>query len=59
MSCIISGEMGNGVRINVTLLSPKDKKIYDEGVKKHRMNIYVSDLISVHRTLDPNMVDPR
>ncbi|XP_063448156.1 polypeptide N-acetylgalactosaminyltransferase 5-like [Mytilus trossulus] len=53
------GEMGHGVRINLTLLSPKDKKIYEEGVKKQRMNIYVSDLVSVHRTLDPNMVDPR
>ncbi|CAC5360554.1 GALNT [Mytilus coruscus] len=53
------GELGTGVYINRTLLSPDDKLKYDEYYKKHHLNIYASDLISVHRTLNQDIIDPR
>lgn len=55
---MFSGELGTGVDINRTLLSPEDKLKYDEYYKKHHLNIYASDLISVHRTLNPDIIDP-
>ena len=55
---ILLGELGKGVTLNVTLLSAEDKIRYKEGMKKHHMNEYVSDLISFHRTLDPDLIDP-
>ena len=52
------GELGKPVKINVEQLSPEDKRKYEEGMEKNQMNEFVSDLISVHRSLDPDMIDP-
>jgi len=46
------------VTIDETHLSPGDRRRYEEGMNKHRMNEFVSDLISLHRSLDPDMIDP-
>ena len=52
------GELGKPVKINVEQLSPEDKRKYEEGMEKNQMNEFVSDLISVHRSLIPDMIDP-
>ena len=43
------GEMGKPVKIEKP--EPKVKKLIDEGWQKNAFNQYVSDLISVHRSL--------
>lgn len=48
------GEMGRPV-VLPTNLSKEIKDVVDEGWKKNAFNQYVSDMISVHRTLP----DPR
>lgn len=52
------GESGAGIQINVSSLSAADQKIYRDGLEKHNFNLYVSDLISVRRTLDPRVIHP-
>jgi hypothetical protein len=48
------GEMGKAVVLPKDL-TPEQKKLVDEGWQKNAFNQYVSDMISVHRTLP----DPR
>ena len=47
------GAMGRAVKIDKP--EPSVKKLIDEGWQKNAFNQYVSDMISVHRTLP----DPR
>ena len=47
------GEMGKPVKVNNP--DPAVKKLIDEGWQKNAFNQYVSDMISVHRSLP----DPR
>ena len=57
------GEMGKAVVLPKDL-TPEQKKLVDDGWQKNAFNQYVSDMISVHRTLpDPRddrlvLVDP-
>lgn len=54
------GEMGNPVRIDKDKLSMEERKKYDDGWKNNAFNEYVSDMISLRRTLadirDPEYV---
>jgi hypothetical protein len=45
------GELGKPVVIDKELLSPQDRKKYDDGWKNNGFNQYVSDMISLHRSL--------
>lgn len=45
------GEMGNAVNIEKEKLSKEDQKKYDEGWNNNAFNQYVSDMISLRRTL--------
>lgn len=45
------GEMGNAVRIRKDKLTEEEKRKYDEGWRDNAFNEYVSDMISVRRTL--------
>jgi hypothetical protein len=51
------GEMGNAVRIEKDKLSKEEQKKYDDGWKNNAFNQYVSDMISLRRTL-PDIRDP-
>ena len=48
------GEMGRAVNLPKEM-TPEQKKLVDDGWQKNAFNQYVSDMISVHRTLP----DPR
>ncbi|PVD29720.1 hypothetical protein C0Q70_08976 [Pomacea canaliculata] len=45
------GEGGEAVQVNVSQLSSEEKARYDEGWRHNSFNQYVSDMISVHRSL--------
>ena len=45
------GEMGNAVIIDKDKLSKEERKIYDDGWKNNAFNQYVSDMISLRRSL--------
>lgn len=45
------GEMGNPVKIDKEKLSKDERKKYDDGWKNNAFNQYVSDMISLRRTL--------
>lgn len=45
------GELGKPVIIDKEKLSPEERKKYDEGWKNNAFNQYVSDMISLHRSL--------
>ena len=47
----MAGENGEGIRIDVSNLSPEDKARYDIGKSNHHFNEYGSDKISVQRSL--------
>lgn len=51
------GELGKPVEIDRSKLSPEEQKKFDEGWKNNAFNQYVSDMISVHRSL-ADMRDP-
>lgn len=51
------GEMGKGFEVNKDKLTPEERRKYDEGFQKNAFNCYVSDLISLHRSL-PDVRDP-
>lgn len=42
------GELGRAVRLE---LSPAEKKRQEESIRRHQINIYLSDRISLHRRL--------
>ena len=46
-----SGEQGKAVMINSEELTDQEKEEYDKGFKEHAFNIFVSDKISLDRTL--------
>ena len=46
-----SGEMGNAVHIDREKLSMEERKKYDDGWTNNAFNQYVSDMISLRRTL--------
>lgn len=48
---IFSGEQGSGVNIDKDKLSPEERKKYDDGWQNNAFNQYVSDQISLHRSL--------
>jgi polypeptide N-acetylgalactosaminyltransferase len=45
------GEMGNPVRIDKDKLSKEERKKYDDGWTNNAFNQYVSDMISLRRSL--------
>ncbi|WAQ94377.1 GALT5-like protein [Mya arenaria] len=45
------GENGEGVNIDKEKLSPEERKKYDDGWQNNAFNQYVSDQISLHRSL--------
>ena len=51
------GEMGKEFDVNKDKLTPEERRKYDEGFQKNAFNGYVSDLISLHRSL-PDVRDP-
>ena len=52
------GELGRAVLIDKDKLSPEERRKYDEGWENNQFNQYVSDMISLHRTL-PDIRDER
>lgn len=42
------GEMGRAVKLN---LNGEEKRKEEESIKKHQINTYVSDKVSLHRRL--------
>ena len=45
------GELGKPVKIEKEHLLPEDRREYEKGWKQHSYNQYVSDKISLHRSL--------
>lgn len=58
MYMIILGEMGTGVNLKYDHLTADEKRKVEELYKLHGFNAYVSNLISVNRTL-PDMRSER
>ena len=56
MPQIFTGEMGAAVKIDREQLTEEQKRVYDKGWQNNAFNEYVSDKISLHRTLpDPRL----
>ena len=51
------GEMGKAFDVDKDKLTPEERRKYDDGFQKNAFNGYVSDLISIHRSL-PDVRDP-
>lgn len=48
---VVPGEYGGLVNINPDALAPEERIRYNQGWNNHHFNEYVSDLISVQRTV--------
>lgn len=48
---VVPGEYGRLVNINPDALAPEERIRYNQGWNNHHFNEYVSDLISVQRTV--------
>lgn len=48
---LFSGERGEGVTVVKDKLGPDERKKYDDGWQDNAFNQYVSDQISLHRSL--------
>lgn len=48
---MFTGEQGNGVTVEKEKLSGDERKKYDDGWQNNAFNQYVSDKISLHRSL--------
>ncbi|CAC5367328.1 GALNT [Mytilus coruscus] len=51
------GELGQAVFVDLSLFSNQERKQYEESQNKHGYNVFVSDLISFHRSLPRNTVN--
>jgi hypothetical protein len=51
------GEMGKAFEVDKEKLTPDERRKYDDGFQKNAFNGYISDLISIHRSL-PDVRDP-
>jgi hypothetical protein len=51
LNCCFKGEMGKPVIIDKEKLSPEEKEKYEAGWKRNMFNEYVSDMISLNRSL--------
>ena len=51
ISVLALGENGSAVIVDKETLSAEERSIYDVGYEGHGFNRYVSDKISVHRSL--------
>ena len=54
----VLGELGTAYEVNISTLVDEEKQSYTEGWQKHGFNQYVSDRISLQRTLQ-EVRDPR
>lgn len=48
---MFTGEQGNGVSVEKEKLAGEERKKYDDGWQNNAFNQYVSDQISLHRSL--------
>ncbi|XP_052059178.1 polypeptide N-acetylgalactosaminyltransferase 5-like [Mytilus californianus] len=53
------GELGQAVLVDLSLFSNQERKQYEESQNKHGYNVFVSDLISFHRSLPRDTVYKR
>lgn len=50
------GELGQAVFLDLSLFSNEERRHYEKDQNKHGYNVFVSDLISFHRSLPHNTV---
>lgn len=48
---LLTGENGKGMNVDKSKLSPEELKKYEQGFQRNAFNQYVSDKMSLHRTL--------
>ena len=52
---VCAGELGAGVAVDKRQLSEEQRQRLEAGQKQHAFNEFVSDLISLHRSLPPRL----